>query len=169
MVGEILKSDVQKEDDAAPPFSLWDSCFYKSWKADRAMIHPLEENWQHLLGIFRNLRLRWQKRHHIRSWIAFGKRYQISYHITNKTWIKGRSVTNINQYREVETQKVYQCYGNGRGGYISWFIQRRGSIPILKDFYLTRRDCMKRIANCSWWEWDAGSSLLLWKWPQQYQ
>ena len=28
---------------------------------------------------------------------------------------------------------------------------------------------MKRIDNYSWREWDAGSSLLLWKWPQLYQ
>ena len=41
MVGAILKSDVQKEDDASPPVSLWDSWFYRSWKADRGMIHPL--------------------------------------------------------------------------------------------------------------------------------
>ena len=28
---------------------------------------------------------------------------------------------------------------------------------------------MKRIADCLWWEWDAGSSLLFWKWYQKYQ
>ena len=35
MVGEVLKADVQKEDDAAHPVALWDSWFYISWKADR--------------------------------------------------------------------------------------------------------------------------------------
>ena len=28
---------------------------------------------------------------------------------------------------------------------------------------------MKLIANCLWCEWDAGSSLFFWKWPQLYQ
>ena len=28
--GEILKADGQREDDAAPPVALWDSCFYIS-------------------------------------------------------------------------------------------------------------------------------------------
>ena len=41
VVGEILKVDVQKEDDAAPPFFLWYSWFYISWKADRVIIYPL--------------------------------------------------------------------------------------------------------------------------------
>ena len=41
VVGEVLKADVQKEDDAAHPVALWDSWFYISWKADMDMIHPL--------------------------------------------------------------------------------------------------------------------------------
>ena len=31
------------------------------------------------------------------------------------------------------------------------------------------KECMKHIADCLWWEWDAGSLLFFWKWPQQYQ
>ena len=133
------------------------------------MIHLLAENWQHLLGIFRKFSLRWWKRCQLRSWIAFGKRYQIFSHITQKTCIKGRHVSHTNQDVEVDTQQVYKWYGNGRGGYICWCSQRRGSIPILKDFYLSMRECIKCIADCLWWEWDAESSLFFWKWPQQYQ
>ena len=47
-----LKANVQKEYDAPPPVALWDSWLYRSWKADRDMVNPLAENWQHLLGIF---------------------------------------------------------------------------------------------------------------------
>ena len=46
MEGSILKSDGQKEDDAAPLISLWYSWFYRSWKANRAMVQSLTENWQ---------------------------------------------------------------------------------------------------------------------------
>ena len=133
------------------------------------MIHQLAENWQHLLGIFLKFILWWWKCRQLRSCINFGKRYQSSSHITNKTWIKGRSVSNINKHGGVDTQQVYQWYVNGRDSYICWCSQRRGLIPILKDCYLPMRECMKRKANCSWWEWDAGSSLFFWKWPQQYQ
>ena len=67
VVGAILKSVGQKEDDAAPPVALWDSWFYRSWKSDRAMVHPLVENWQHLLGIFRKFSLWWWKRRQLKS------------------------------------------------------------------------------------------------------
>ena len=57
-VGAILKADVQKEYYAAPPVALWDSWLYIIYKVDKAMIYPLAENWQHLLGIFRKFSLR---------------------------------------------------------------------------------------------------------------
>ena len=41
VVGAIVKANVQKEDDAAPPVYLWCSWFYRTWKSDRAMIYPL--------------------------------------------------------------------------------------------------------------------------------
>ena len=130
------------------------------------MVYPLSENWQHLLGIFRKFSLRWWKRYQLRSWINYGKRYQSS---THRTWIKGRSVSHINKGGGVDTQQPYQWSDNGRDCYIRWFSQRRGSMLILKDFYLSMRDCMKRIADCLWWDWDVGSSLFFWKWPQLYQ
>ena len=97
VVGEILKAGVQKEDDADPPVALWDSWFYRSWKADRVMIYLIVENWQHLLRIFLKFSLRWWKRRKLRSWIAFGEIYQSSSHITHKKYIKGRSISRINQ------------------------------------------------------------------------
>ena len=126
-------------------------------------MHPLAENWQHLLRIFRKFNLQWWKCRQLRSWIAFGKIYQSSSHITHNTWIKDQYISHINQDVGVDTQQVYQWYGNGRDGYICWCSQRRGSIPILKDCYLPMRECMKRIYNCLWWEWDARSSLFFWK------
>ena len=66
VVGAILKSVGQKEDDAAPPVALWDSWFYRSWKSDRAMLHPLVENWQHLFGISWKFSFQWWKRPQIR-------------------------------------------------------------------------------------------------------
>ena len=80
----ILKSDGQKEDDADPPFSLWDSCFYRSWKADRPTVHPLANNWQHLLCIVMKFSLKWRKHHQLRSCIAFEKRYQRSSHFNQR-------------------------------------------------------------------------------------
>ena len=75
VIGAILKADVQKEYDAAPPIALWGSWFYRSWRSDRTMMHLLAENWQHLLRIFRKFNLQWWKCRQLRSWIAFGKIY----------------------------------------------------------------------------------------------
>ena len=30
-------------------------------------------------------------------------------------------------------------------------------------------DAVSRLAGSSWWTWDAGSTLLFWRWPKQYQ
>ena len=137
--GEILKADVQKENDAAPPVALWDSWFYRSWKAYRAIVHPLAENWRHLLGIFWKFSLRWWKRRQIRSWISFSKRYHISPHITHMTCIKGQSVSHIKKGGEVDTQKLYQWSDKGRYCYIRWSSQHKVSMPIIKDCHLPMR------------------------------
>jgi hypothetical protein len=31
------------------------------------------------------------------------------------------------------------------------------------------RDCIRRCAEASWWEWDAGSRPLHWRWPKEYR
>ena len=31
------------------------------------------------------------------------------------------------------------------------------------------RDCIARCSNSSWWEWDAGSRPLFWRWPEEYR
>ena len=30
-------------------------------------------------------------------------------------------------------------------------------------------DAVSRLAGSSWWPWDAGSTLLFWRWPKRYQ
>ena len=55
----ILKAHGQNEDDAAPPVAFWGSWLYRSLKVDRAIMNPLAENWQHLLGIFWKFILWW--------------------------------------------------------------------------------------------------------------
>ena len=66
VTGAILKNDGQKEYDLAPTVALWDLWLYIIWKADRAMVHPLEENWKNLLGIFQKFSFWWRKRPQLR-------------------------------------------------------------------------------------------------------
>ena len=30
------------------------------------------------------------------------------------------------------------------------------------------RDCVKRCVEASWWEWEGGSSLFFWRWPDTH-
>ena len=69
----ILKTYGQKEGNADPPVTLWDSWFYVSCKSDRARMHPLAENWQHLLGIFCKISLQWLKNVSSGHWSSLGK------------------------------------------------------------------------------------------------
>ena len=95
----------QKEDDAAPPVALWDSCFYKSWKVYKAMVHPLAGNQKYLLVIFQKFSSWWWKCSQLRSWISFGKRYHGSSYLNHRSWIKGKSVSIINKGGGVNTQQ----------------------------------------------------------------
>ena len=45
VAGSILKYGGQKEDGVAPTVALWDSWFYRSWKAYRNMMHLRAEHW----------------------------------------------------------------------------------------------------------------------------
>ena len=31
------------------------------------------------------------------------------------------------------------------------------------------RDCLARLADCSWWIWEAGSALMFWRWPRAHR
>ncbi len=39
---------------------------------------------------------------------------------------------------------------------------------LLKDLKVGR-DAIRRAGLSSWWEWDAGSTLLFWRWPEEYK
>ena len=55
--GETLRPDVQEGDDASLQLAHWDSWLFRSWKSYWDIMYLLEENWQHLLGIFQKFSL----------------------------------------------------------------------------------------------------------------
>ena len=50
VAGVILKPDGHKEGDADPPVALWGLWFYRSFKVDRVMVHPLAAELEIPLG-----------------------------------------------------------------------------------------------------------------------
>eukprot|EP00978_Attheya_sp_CCMP212_P016480 scaffold43205_cov34-Attheya_sp.AAC.2 len=53
--------------------------------------------------------------------------------------------------------------------YKVWWRKRyQGSIEKEKDI-AAGRDCVERSSRSTWWEWDFGSRLFFWRWPNHYQ
>ena len=42
------------------------------------------------------------------------------------------------------------------------------NLELIKDVKVGS-DAVSRLAGLSWWTWDAGSTLLFWRWPKRYQ
>ena len=53
----------------------------------------------------------------------------------------------------------------GLASYTSWWHSRS---RVDKDS-VVGFDCLLRIADCSWWEWDGGSTLFFWRWPVEFR
>jgi hypothetical protein len=72
---------------------------------------------------------------------------------------------------------------NVRCSFLTWFWQQYRNCVVghtlnLKRIFRTKRayrdwvagkDCIRRCSLASWWEWDAGSRPLHWRWPLEYQ
>ena len=48
--------------------------------------------------------------------------------------------------------------------YIKW----REQSDCFSEFDADAADCIRRVANATWWNWDQGSRPLFWKWPEDY-
>jgi hypothetical protein len=46
---------------------------------------------------------------------------------------------------------------------------RSKNTKVYKEDVIAVRDCILRCCNSSWWEWDAGSRPLFWRWPAEYR
>ena len=160
--GAVLKVEGQKHDDAAVPVHLWDSMFQKERALDTCITHPLPKYWRQGIAALREAILLIWRRRRLREWVRSTRRYQEHNHIcTHKSWFRLHVTA---QY----PMGNWSWSDQGRANYMGWY-RTRYSIPYFQLSQLPARDCFHRIANCSWWDWDAGSSLFFWKWPLPYQ
>jgi len=63
---------------------------------------------------------------------------------------------------------IYSWTTAGFEGYKRWYNHQNIRNPILKDSMGPAADCIQRVAESSWWEWLAGSTLLFWRWPRSH-
>jgi hypothetical protein len=56
----------------------------------------------------------------------------------------------------------------GDAGYVLWWESRereRAKNPSVK----VGRDCLVRVADYTWWNWDGGSTPFFWRWPEEFR
>jgi hypothetical protein len=56
--------------------------------------------------------------------------------------------------------------------FLIWLKVKHNACKLTVDYrndVTAGRDCISRCCNASWWEWDAGSRPLFWRWPSDYR
>ena len=136
--------------------------FQKERALDTTITHTLPKQWRQGMEALREAFLLIWRRRRLGEWVRSTRVHQERNHNgTDKSWFRLHATA---QYPFVK----WSWSDQGRADYMGWH-RTRYSIPYFKLSKLPARDCFHRIANCSWWDWDAGSSLFFWKWPLRYQ
>ena len=159
----VLKQDGQKADDAEVPIHLWDSMFLRDREEDDCITHAVVNDWQLGLRLFRNVHLGLWRRRLFRSWITFARAR------TDKA-LSVKLGCKVGCFKVVQQSFDWTYQWSDDGGkdrYQAWLRRPRESRS-LKDSMVSARDALRRTADCSWWEWLEGSSLLFWKWPDSH-
>ena len=177
---DIVKVDGQKADDATIPVHLWGFTFRTDRETDTSIRTPLVSDWRKgLLALFRDRMLRRWRRKQLRSWQKFsgevmnpsyGSRAEgVSYR--TKT-IPSRPIRRGSEQDECVKQEIdreYKWTPQGRQKYQHWHKHWRERKKLLQHCMTSAVDCIFRAAECSWWEWPAGSTLFFWKWPRSHR
>jgi hypothetical protein len=54
----------------------------------------------------------------------------------------------------------------GEAGYVRWWkSSERVKIPNVT----VGRECLMRVAECTWWNWDGGSTPFFWQWLEEFR
>lgn len=167
-----VKVDGQKEDDAEVPVRNWDEMWMdgredagvgpvESWWAGRPLeVEPTTgmERWRWALEKIRShddwLIRRW-RRNAMRTMGRFVARH--------------RGVKKLGVHWAKAKQR-YEWTGNGnRGGQARWreehSTRAHRKVRVITE---SAREALGRVLGASWWDWDAGSSLFFWAWPESH-
>ena len=116
----------------------------------------------------------------MKSWVDFSQRYvpqsEEKMYGTHLSWIVVAPVEWHSNSWHKKVKKAMQTYdwtyswsATGKAAYVRWHKNRHKSNSFLKHCFIPAGDCFTRIANCSWWEWTAGSTLFFWKWSKLHR
>lgn len=175
----VIKADGQKADDAEIPIHLWDGFVKRAFLDDHLVLPP---RWRRGLRLFCFGFIRWWRRAvmvsfwaHVRSRVG-GIRSPYPSPAQQRGWVmatpgKGRrrpTGLDGNRMIQYDFDWYYTWSPGGRSQYLIYHSHLK-THPPLKNDWEPARDCIRRAAAATWWDWDQGSRLLFWRWPADRQ
>ena len=149
----VVKQDDQKHDDAEVPLHIWERHLVETRPVK---FGPMPEGWGESLQVMRGLLLRRWRRNILRSF----SRYR-----------RARLPRSLTEFEEPFTLVTWQHgkYSWGPGGRARYKeqTQRINLHPGTTLDVEAGRDCVRRAAGATWWEWAFGSRLMFWNWPDK--
>ena len=169
-----IKEDGQKADEAEVPTSLWDEMWLLSRRdcgfppfAAEDKGRPLDidedsglERWRWALEAFRNIWLirRW-RRNVARSLCSFLRITRNRRHVEQMVFWRSR--------RRGRPGEGYVWSARGKAEYKRHWMEWRASKEREK-MLASGVEALGRALEATWWDWDWGSSLFFWRWPDSH-
>ena len=168
----VVKQEGQKADDADVPYHLWDAWWLS--RREEANLPTLEgwvgrpteqmpdsglTRWRWGLKQLRNLWfIREWRRRVTRSFCVFARKY-------NRCGEPKASGGSLVWWSASESGWVWST--TGRQIYRSTWERQRATTN-LADIMESGKEAIVRATKASWWDWEGGSSLFFWRWPESH-
>ena len=146
-----VKRDVIKADDADVPVHLWNDHFWK--RGGGGSVIPLAWTWA--LDLLRLAAISWWRRN---------LRRELWRHLRSFSRGEPQDTTRMVQVVREEGRQRYRWREGGLSAYKEWHRRCRQS----PDFE-AGRECVRRGARSSFWNWEDGSRLIFWRWPKRWR
>jgi hypothetical protein len=150
-----------KADDAEVPTHLWDC------RALRLPENSLPtERDKAALNLLRLRCLRFWKRSTVKDLVRYlsTKSGKTAKNTKNKSEASPLTECGSHVYKG-STNSLRKWTATGRVRYTSWWDSR----PRLDKDAVVGLDCVLRVADSTWWDWDGGSTIFFWRWPAEFR
>ena len=173
----VVKQEGQKSDDAEVPVHLWDGMWMrrrrevglpvmKGWhgrpkEMDRKSKLP---RWRMSLQLLRRyMFIRFWRRSVTRSFCIYARRYNRQ---SNNQQTRKAVVWSLKRKKR-SGAPAYVWTNSGRADYKNFWEQPRQS-DHSRAVLESGREALGRVALATWWDWNGGSSLFFWRWPNSH-
>ena len=149
----VLKEEGQKQDDAEVPVRLWDMHLAT---ARGGKLEEMPIGWRKSLATLRRFFLRVWRRTLTRSFFLYrqGRLPRSFLPSTSRPTVVGTH------------DGTFGWAPRGRFDYRTWH-QNIANHPGSSSDIKAGRECVEKASGATWWEWNEGSRLFFWRWPDR--